>query len=350
MKFLNFAVLSAVTISTPALADPVDLKPLIDARLRYEGVDQNGIRQTADAVTMRIRAGVQATSGPFSALVEAEGLLAIGANYNSGVNGRSQFPLVADPQNIELNRAQIQYRGIRGVVATLGRQRIVLDDARFVGNLGWRQNEQTFDAIRIEWSPVKNLKVDGTYLWSIRTVYGIDGFGARPQAIGGDTFLGNVSYQTPVGRLTAFGYLIDEDETLFHGNSSQTYGARFAGSRPLAPKVKLNYVASLATQSDYGSNPNAYRAGYYFGEAGLDVAKLRLAGGYEVLGADDGRTLTSFQTPLALIHLFQGWADKFITTPPNGIKDAYGRVGYAVGDAGPLANIMLTAVYHDFTA
>ena len=47
---------------------------------------------------------------------------------------------------------------------------------------------------------------------------------------------------------------------------------------------------------------------------------MRLNAGYEVLGADNG---VGFATPLATGHKFQGWADKFLTTPGDGIEDVY---------------------------
>src|SRR3546814_3346604 len=126
------------------------------------------------------------------------------------------------PENIELNRIQLQYMGIAGTVLTVGRQRINLDDQRFVGSVGWRDNEQTFDAVRIENSSIKNLKIDLTYAWSDRTIWGIDGFGANQQAVSGDNFLANAGYKTPFGTLPGFAYLVDQDEAIGLGQSSQT--------------------------------------------------------------------------------------------------------------------------------
>src|SRR3546814_896005 len=171
-------------------------------------------------------------SKDLSVLVEGEGTLALNEDYNSGVNLKTAFPIVADPENIELNRIQLQYKGLPGTVLTVGRQRINLDDQRFVGSVGWRDNEQTFDAVRIENSSIKNLKIDLTYAWSDRTIWGIDGFGANQQAVSGDNFLANAGYKTPFGTLTGFAYLVDQDEAIVLGKSSQTYGARFAGAYP----------------------------------------------------------------------------------------------------------------------
>jgi len=347
-------MLLAGLAATPALAEPVALKPLIDARLRYEQVDQDPLPRDADALTLRIRSGVEAKSGDFALLAESEATLALVEKYNNGLNANTAYPLVPDPQNVELNRLQLQYRGLPKTVVTIGRQRINLDDQRFVGSVAWRDNEQTFDAVRIEWSGVKNLKADVTYAWSDRTIWGIDGgnrYGpARYQAIGGDNIFANISYATRLGTLTGFAYLVDQDRALVLRNSSQTYGGRFAGSHAIGRKTKLTYLASFARRSDYARNPNRYAASYYAGELGLELAAFKLGGGYEVLGADTGAALTSFQTPLATLHKFNGWADKFLVTPPDGLRDAYASTGYGWKKVGPFASIDLTAAYHRFTA
>ena len=350
MRFRAYLLLSAATVASPAMAEEFKFKPLIDARLRYENVDQDGIAKNADAVTLRARIGLEATTKELSFLIEGEGTYPILEHYNSNLNGKTQYPVVGDPANFELNRIQMQYRGIPKTVVTIGRQRINLDDQRFVGAAGWRQNEQTFDAVRVENTTIKNLKVDVTYAWSDRTIWGMDGFGVNQQAIHGDNFFANVGYKTPIGTLTGFAYLVDQDEFAVNGfrRSSQTYGARFAGSYALSKIVKLNYAASYARQSDYHHNPNDYKADYYLIEGGLAVKAFTVGGGYEVLGADKGVAFTSFQTPLATLHKFQGWADKFLTTPPNGIRDLYGSAGYILTKVGPFDSIGASLVYHDY--
>jgi len=346
-RLIQAAALLAV--ASPACADPILLKPIIDLRVRYEEDHQQGLTANSEALTARLRAGVAASDGPWSALVEAQGLLAIDDHYYDGLHGAANRPLINDPENIALSRAQIQYR-TSDLTVTAGRQRILLDDERFVGFSGFRDNGQTFDAVRTEWTPIKGLKADVSYVWSVRTIWGMDGYGARQQAVSGNNVLANLSYATPIGTVTGFAYLVDQNEAAVQGYrlSSQTYGARFTGSRPLAKGVKLSWQASYATQSDYRQNPNSYRANYYLADATLDLAAWKLNGGYEVLGADKGAALTSFQTPLATLFKFQGWADKFLTTPPNGVRDLYGSVGYGVKQIGPAQGVLLQAVYHRF--
>lgn len=349
---------SAAALATPAYADEIKLKPLVDARLRYEQVDQDGLAPKAEAVTARARLGVEASNSLFSALVEAEGTLALDEQYNSGLNGKTAYPLVADPENVELNRAQMQFKGLAKTVVTMGRQRINLDDQRFVGAVGWRDNEQTFDAVRVEYTGIKNLKADLTYSWSARTIWGMDGgnnFGAaRQQAIGGDNVFANVTYKQPLGTVTGFAYLVDQDEAVVSGfrNSSQTYGARYAGNFPLTKLAKLSAVVSYAYQGDYKANPNEYAADYWLGELAVEAKGFKLTGGYELLGAGKGtsagQTLASFQTPLATLHKFNGWGDKFLTTPANGLQDMYATLGYTRPKVGPFDAISASVTYHDY--
>ena len=343
-------VLTGVLLASaaPAVAQTVTLAPVVDARLRYETVDQDRIADDADAVTMRVRAGVQATRGHWSALAEAQGNLAIVGTYYDGLNGSATRPLVADPQSVGLYLAQVQYR-TPAIAITAGRQRITLDDERFVGNAPFRQNAQTYDAVRIEWTAVKNLKADVTYAWDVRTIWGIDGVGARQQGIGGNNIFANLGYKTTIGTATGFAYLIDQNEAAVQGYrlSSQTYGVRLAGAQALGG-AKLAYQASYARQSDWHRNPNRYAADYYLADLALDLNGPKLGAGYEVLGASGGGALTSFQTPLSSLFKFQGWADKFLTTPADGVRDAYASAGWGWKMIGVLQGVSLQGVYHRF--
>jgi hypothetical protein len=340
----------AAVSALPSAAGAHELKPLLDLRLRYENVDQDGLPRNANAWTLRARAGAEIVAGDWSLLTEGEATAPLREEYDSGLNGKTSYPIVADPPNGELNRLQLQYRGLPKTIVTAGRQRINLDDQRFIGSVGWRQNEQTFDALRIEFSGIESVKADLTYAWSNRTIWGIDGKAARQQAVSGDNLFANLAWTSSVGTLTGFAYLIDQDEAAVQGlrQSSQTYGIRLVGSRALSRSAKLNYAASYARQSDYHRNPSDYAADYWLIDVGLDLGALKLGAGLEVLGADDGVPLTSFQTPLATLHKFQGWADRFLTTPPNGVRDFYASAAYGWKKMAGLDSIAAQIVYHRF--
>ncbi|WP_416463510.1 hypothetical protein [Sphingomonas sp. VDB2] len=350
MKYL-LASAAVLAVAAPACAQDITLKPVAEARLRYEHVDQDGLSKEADALTIRARAGLTATDGAISATVVGQGTLAVVDHYYDGLNGAAIRPLVADPQNIALYVAQLQYRS-KAITLTAGRQKIALDDERFVGNVGFRDNAQTFDAVRAELAPIKGLKLDVAYAWSMRTIWGVDGIGARQQAVSGDNIFANLSYAAPIGTITGFAYLVDQDEAAVQAFrlSSQTYGVRLAGGGALSKTMKIDYQLSYARQSDYHANPNAYDADYWLADATLEMKGWKLNGGYEVLGASDGLPFTSFQTPLGTNFKFQGWADKFLTTPGNGVRDLYVGGSYGWKQMGPLVGVALGASWHRFDA
>jgi hypothetical protein len=354
MRYIGSIFCLSLVAVPAAHAGELTFKPLVDARLRYENVEQAGIANEADAVTLRLRAGGEVKKGRFSLLAEAEGTLAINEDYNSTSNLKTMFPVVADPENVELNRLQLQYKS-KATTATVGRQRINLDDQRFVGSVGWRQNEQTFDAARFEYTGVKNLKIDVTYAWSDRTIFGHDGIGANPAYVDGDNLFANVSYKFKPGTLTAFAYLVDQEFPVLVAvarKSSQTYGVRFAGAMPLSKKVKLSYLASYAYQTDDQNNPVSYETDYIAAELGLEAYGFKLTGGYEQLGADAGATGIAggfaFQTPYATLHKFNGWADKFLTTPQTGLQDYYAGIAYTVPKVGKMGPLVANVVFHRF--
>lgn len=143
---MRYAIpLIGLVAATPANGQ--SLKPLLDARLRYEQVEQGGLTLDAEAVTLRVRAGVQASQGPLTAIIEAQGNIAIVDDSFDGLSGSAARPLVADPENIAIHRAQLALK-LPVVTLTAGRQRITLDDERFVGAVGFRQNGQSFDGVR----------------------------------------------------------------------------------------------------------------------------------------------------------------------------------------------------------
>ena len=310
------------------LGDGLTLDPIIDARLRWEHVDQPAT--DADAATLRLRLGgeLKHAASKLSLLAEAEGTVAIGKSYNAfpfavaSSQRRTAFSVVADPENIELNRLQLQYKS-KAVTVTVGRQRINLDDQRFVGAVGWRQNEQTFDAARIE-AKLGPVSLDGTYAISQRTIWGYEGEGRT--AFDGDfVFLGAGAKLGPV-QLKAFAYLLDYDAKEQPGAlavamaDTQTYGVRATTSLPLATGVKLNLAASYAKQSDWKNGPVDFSADYIALEGALAFKRLGVTAGYELKGSSNNRAV---QTPMATLHKFDGWADRFLVTPNAGLEDTY---------------------------
>lgn len=370
------ALAAPIAFAHPALAAPkfgdpvkvspeVTIDPIFDARLRWESVDQPTTE--ADAVTLRVRAGAEFKHVPshLALLVETEATLGIGNHYNAypgnlGLTNppasqlRPAYSVVADPENLELNRLQLQYKDSH-VTVTLGRQRINHDDQRWVGSVGWRQNEQTFDAVRGE-TKLGPVSLDATYAISQRTIFGYDA-GIRTANDGTFILLGAGAKLGPV-QLKAISYLLDFDakETLGAPAAlqkqmadTQTYGLRANASFKLTPKVTLGLFASYARQSAWADNPLDFAADYVIGEGTLSYAGLTLTGGWEKLGSDAtvaGRR--AVQTPLATLHKFNGWADLFLVTPDNGIQDAYVGLAYKFPGVKSIPGLNAAVNWHQF--
>lgn len=292
----------------------------VNARLRYESVEQTGLRD-AQALTLRTRLGfAPAAFHGWKFLLEAENIVAADgdsysqAGLNAGGAGRA---VVADPEITELNQAFVGYTSGKTTV-TLGRQRLVLDNARFVGDVGWRQNMQTFDAVVVQDKSLAQTTLTYAWLDRINRVFGdhhAQGYWKS------NSHLFHASYAgLPAGTLTGYAYLLDFRKPAYAANSCATYGVSFAGATKLSDTLKFTYRAEAATQSDYGSSALNYTAGYYVLEAGLAAKQGSFTLGHEVLGSDNN---VGFRTPLATLHAFNGWADLFLATPTAGLRDTY---------------------------
>ena len=58
--------------------------------------------------------------------------------------------------------------------ATLGRQRLLLDNRRWVGNSGWRQFEQTHDGGALRWRTATDWALQSDWLDRVHRVAGLE--------------------------------------------------------------------------------------------------------------------------------------------------------------------------------
>ena len=325
-----------------------DGKAGLDLRYRYEDVDQTGKPATAGASTLRLRLNLASgVVGGFSGFAEFDHVQVIGSeNYDSTRNGLTRYPVVADPEGTDLNQAYLQYAGPAGTTVRLGRQRIRLDTERFIGSVAWRQNEQTYDALSLETKALPGATVTYAYIDKVRRVFGPDS-GTPPATFDSASHLLNLKLtKLPVGALTVYGYFLDFDDA--PQLTTETYGARYDGSHAFGEKLKLGWALEYARQRDGEDNPASIDADYSLIEISLKGSAAGVTAGREVLSGERGTftaaTNPAFQTPLATLHKWQGWADKFLTTPSAGIEDTY------VGLSGTLAGCNGQAVWHDFQA
>ncbi len=361
IKFIPAALLTLAAGSFPAYADfTKEVEDALnfyhygnngavkfDLNYRYENVNQDNVPgvpaakqpQTANANTARLRLGLLSpTFYGLQAFAEYEGNWAMQEDYNSLRNLNTQHSIVADPGESELNQFWLSYNGIPDTLVKVGRQRIKFDDDRFIGNVGWRQMEMTFDSILFTYKSqlLFGLTVNAGYIDSVRTILSTKEKMNSP--------ILNVNYKVgDWGNLIGYGYWLDYFEPENFGKSSQTYGLRFDGKSPqFFDTVNAVYTAEWSSQDDYEQNPNDYHADRINLMGGLSAYNLTVSGAMEQLnGTGVGK---SFQTPLGTNHAFQGWADLFLVTPAHGIRDVFATASYKMMND----TLVITGVYHDF--
>jgi hypothetical protein len=317
-----------------------------DLNTRWENVNQEEAPlKTANGFTARLRAGLLSpTFYGFQGYAEYEGNLAMVEDYNSTRNGDIGYSTIADPEKSELNQLWISYNGIPDTLIKVGRQRKKFDDDRFIGNVGWRQMETTYDSVLLTHNNQQlfGLVVNAGYIGNVQT------FTATTENIEAP-FL-NASYKMgDYGNIIGYGYWLDYTEAENYEKSSQTYGLRATCCAKPLESIKISdnfglvYTAEWGHQSDYGHGKTPYDATRFNIMGGFSAYNVIFQGAMEQLnGSGKDR---HFDTPLGTNHAFQGWADLFLVTPNNGIRDVFGTVmvPFQRGD------LVLTGVYHDFS-
>lgn len=359
-----FACLLVGAISfaaSPASADEESLEGavregtiILDARARVEVVDDaDRSLEKGRASTLRLRIGYEtAEYRNFTGLIEGEFVQRAGmTSFNDTVNGKTGFAVIADPNVAQLNRAQVTYTGLSGTTIIAGRQRITLGDGRFVGSDGFRQNEQTFDALRIINQSLADTTLSYTFIGGVNRVLGGKSAAGR---FTGETHLFEASYAgLPVGTITGFAYLIDLEQapTL----SSKTFGVRLASTRHPWRRLRINYGFTFATQRSYGRNPEDFDLGYLMGEVGAafegERESVSLTARIEWLDGDGAfRSMGGFNMPLGSLHDYQGFADRFTVTPASGVQDAQLILAYDMTALKFARNLRLAGWYHKYRA
>jgi Alginate export len=311
-----------------------------DLRLRYETVAQDNALSDASGLTLRTRLGYKtgAISG-FSSTIEFEDSRTIAgvdeyelpgpardADYL--VNNKS---VIADPETTELDQAFLQYSS-ETFSAKVGSQVITLDNHRYVGHVGWRQDRQTFDAATLSFRPESKVSIDFAYITERNRIFGTE------SDIKSKDKIFNASYKTPFGKATLYGYFLSQDNDV--KLDIDTRGVRFVGKQALE-ELDLLYTLEYASQ-DRKNAAGKQDTDYKLLELGASVSGITTKLGYESLGSDEGTY--GFSTPLATGHKFNGWSDQFLGTPSVGLDDLY------VSVSGKLAGGKWVLAYHDFSA
>lgn len=318
-----------------ALAEQGDWQPSIDLRYRLELVDDDRFTRNATASTLRVRLGLVspdwsgwqfALSGHANRHIGPE-------DFNSTANGRSAYPVVADPDDENVSEAWIGYSKPEVFSIRAGRQRLIEDNVRFLGNVGFRQLEQTFDAVSIAATP-GDWQVDIRWIDKAHRVFGPDNPSDLLAEADLNAWMGTLAHPVGAGTLAVYAHRIAfEDRPASHRN----LGLRLTG--PLPGDHGLSYRLEAARQDGIRQLDDADAQHYLHARIAQKLQTWHWFAGHERLGGDGDY---AFQTPLATLHAHNGWTDQFLTTPADGLVDTYAAAGTQLGQWTGLVKL------HDF--
>lgn len=319
----------------------------INFRTRFEDVTEDIVNaqgektgeKTADAWTTRSRLSYQSGAwNGFAFTAEMDNVSEMTNDHDYRTAGNDPLntdkAVIADPVGTEVNQGFISYTTFSNQIK-YGRQRLILDNSRFVGNVGWRQNEQTYDGVSWTNKAIRYTNFTYAYIKNVNRVFGEDNPTLGDLHM--DSHVLNASYSGfGAGKLIGYAYLLDVNDPISQlGLSGDTYGVRWQG----AVGESFTYNLEYAKQQNAGA-AEQFDADYALAEGTLNLSRYNFTLGYENLGSDDG--LYGFATPLATLHAFQGWADKFLATPAAGLEDVYFNFGVTIAGAQAIIS------YHKF--
>ena len=305
-------------------------KPTINFKFRYENVNQDGKSETGEAFTLRSLIGWK--TKPFhdvSVTAEVYGLSPLNDDYNdlkkgSPLASRTKYPVIADPEDYDFHQLYVEWTGIPDSTIKLGRQGMVLDNWRYVGDVRFRQNWQVFNGLSFVNKSLPNTEIALAHYEQVKQI--------TTKIEDANIEIANVKYNiTPTTSLVGYGYLIDWDGKAQKAKSTKTFGLRLDGSQKLDDHWKVLYTAEYAKQDDYKDGSRLIDNDYYRVGAGAGYGDWFLRIDQEKLSGNSDNK--AFQTPLGTNHIFQGWADVFLVTPNQGIEDTILIAGGKVMDA-----------------
>jgi len=343
--FLSFA--SMADSSAGLLDDFTDAmikgKPGLELRLSYENADlEDSGKHTANSINLRTR--VSYRTGDFLKTAfyaqlhnEMNWLEDFRYRHDGDWGGDLDHDVIMDPNGSRVHQMYLDVKQIPDTVGRLGRQEIVLDDARLIGNINWRQNGQSFEAITIQNKSIQNLNLFFSYVNRVNTITldEVDLYGL---------YLLNGRFTFKGHHIAPFVYLLDTEVETDAARDCSTYGARVNGKISLAEKINLRYDGMFAYQGDFsdGENHDGIMGNIFLG-GNFDI--LNLCAGYSYISGQSG-TDRPFDTLFSTAHKFNDWADVFLATNSgrlrDGLQDIYGQLGVRYW------GIKFLAVYHYF--
>ena len=331
MSRLWSGLIVAPLVALPTLSPAQDLGGnfWLELRPRWNHIEEADKAETTRGGTVRIVGGWR--SAPwmgFRATVEGIHTDSWGGKHfnDNPADGASEYPLLPDPRHTGVNRAFVQYMNEEGLTVRVGRQRVALDNQRWVSDNDFRQIPQLFDGATVEYGGLAATRLTAGYYGQVRSTSGTTDDLRL-------TVLNAAWNPLPDHALGAFAYFHDQPNsapfTGFQDESYRVYGVRAEGTVARWGAIELPYVVELARQRPYADGDSRIDARYWRVGAGLSTTQWMLRADYEVRGSNEG--VYGLQIPLTNFYGYNGWTLKWFTAPREGLRDGWITARWAVG-------------------
>jgi len=313
--------------------------PDVDVITGFEYKHRDDNTSPGQQFSVRTRVGYRTdTLFNTAAYVQLHNVSNVMEQYSFTRNGKTYGNLgrdvIADPDGSRFQQAYLDFTWVPDTLIRIGRQDIILDDARLMGDIDWRLNGQSFDAVSITNTSLQDITLYAAYVQKVNTIFldslDLDGF-----------YLFNAAYSGIKNHtISLHTYLLDTESTADSARDSATYGFRIAGNT--AP---FNYYLDYSHQSDFadGKDHSANMLNLYV--AGKINDMFTLGAGYSYISGQDGSD-RPFDTLFSTAHKFNGFADQFLGTNGGNLRD--GLHDYYVQATTQAFGAKLVLAYHYF--
>jgi hypothetical protein len=294
----------------------------LELRPRWNHIEESDKPETTQGGTVRMIAGWR--SAPWHGLratleaIHADHFGKKRFNDDPADIATSPYPLLPDPRHTGVNRAFVEYAGAEGFAARLGRQRVELDNERWVSDNDFRQVPQLFDGATLEYSGLPSTRLVAGHYSRLRSTSG-ESEDIRLTIV-------NAAWNPAPGHtLGAFAYFHDQPDTApftgFQDESYRVHGVRAEGIAARWGAIEAPYVVELARQRPHAGGDSLIDARYWRVGAGVSTDRWMLRADYEVRGSNEG--LYGLQMPLTDFYGFNGWTLKWFTNAREGLRDGW---------------------------
>ena len=284
-------------------------------RPRFEYREMDGLKASS-ALTVRARPSLRLGKGaPLSIFAEVEATRALVDDYQSNPLGGPQtkpfnpgYTVIGDPEHEEVNQLYATLNFIEGVGLKVGRQRMVRNNMAFIGHVAWRQTDQTYDAVEFSYRGDSDFSASYAYANRVQRIFGQTSPADLPlEEFEGDFHFLDASIPTSFGPIAAYFYHIDLDERLELPAPAQNALANVGESTTIGLSTTQGplYLEAAYQDGESALQDGSYEAFYGHVKYTKKVDEVAYFGGIEYWS--DG-----FKTPLATVHLFNGFADSVV--------------------------------------